>query len=266
MLAGAMVCVAGGIQSAHATLVASFQLDGNTDNGVDPSNNGVVQGTTQFVPDQNGAPNGAFLFDGSTFIKASASPLPTGDRTVFLWFNATTVSTRPVLLGYGGGACGTSLFVGLNVGTAPGDYYVGSHCEVNRLTAPYGTDPSGQWHRFAVTTDSSGTDLYVDGSLIGSNSNFISNTNVAGTDLALGVDVSPSGFAPYTDVNVGFFIGAMDDVCIYNTALTADQIAALTGCGAAPRPVPEPASLLVLLGGLIGLRAFGRRPTTQTAV
>src|SRR5690242_4788096 len=85
--------------------------------------------------------------------------------------------------------------------------------------------PSGDWHSFAITTDNSGTDMYVDGALVASNANFISNTTVAGTDLAIGVDVSPGGIAPYTDGNVGYTSGKIDDVCIYNTALTAREIA-----------------------------------------
>jgi hypothetical protein len=69
------------------------------------------------------------------------------------------------MLGYGGGACGTSFFMGLNAGVLPNTYYVSSHCLVNTLTHPYSSDPSGVWHNFAITTDSSGTDMYVDGVL-----------------------------------------------------------------------------------------------------
>lgn len=258
ILAFALICL-GFSNSSFASLVAYYPFNGNANDESGNGNNGTVFGAT-LTTDRFGNPNSAYSFNGfSDFIKASGSGLPTGARTVILWFDATTVANHPALLGYGGGACGTSFFMALNdIALAPKSYYVSSHCGVNTLKHPYTTDPSGAWHNFAITTDSSGTDMYVDGALVASNTNFISNTTVAGTDLAIGVDVNPGGIAPYTDFNVNYFDGKIDDVCIYDTALTSSQIAA-SPCGTVVAPAPEPRSSALLAVGLVALVAITRR-------
>ena len=251
--------------NSFASLVAYYPLDGNANDYSGNGDNGTVLGATP-TTDRFGNPNGAYSFDGTDdFIRASGSGLPTGARTVILWFDAATVATEPVFLGYGGGACGTSFFMGLN-GSHAADYYVTSHCNVNDLIYSYPSDPSGVWHQFAITTDAAGTDMYVDGALVASNGNFISNTTVAGTDLAIGVDVSPGGIAPYTDSNVGYFEGKIDDVCIYNTALTAAQIAASPCSTVGPTPpAPEPATFTLLGTGLFALAVVRRRRARSVA-
>ena len=65
-------------------------------------------------------------------------------------------------------------------------------------------------------------------------------------DLGIGVASSPSGFAPYIDSNIGYFQGAIDDVRIYDTALSAQEIAQL----AAPPSVPEPSTWLFIATGV----------------
>jgi len=60
-----------------------------------------------------------------------------------------------------------------------------------------------------------------------SNNLFINNTYVAGKDFSIGVDVSGNGIAPYTGPNVGYFIGVLDEIRVYNRALTDVEIDSL---------------------------------------
>lgn len=244
--------------SSHAELVTHFAFDGNALDSSGHANHATVHGAT-LAADRFGNANSAYRFDGvDDFISASATPLPTGTRTVALWFQADTVANGPVLLGYGGGACGSSFFLGLNARKSiyNNSYYASSHCDVNNLISPYADAPERAWFHLAVTTDTGGTTMYLNGAQVASNANFIANTTVAGTDLAIGVDVSPAGFAPYTDANVGYLKGLIDDVRIYDSALSADEIARLAS------PVPEPSTWLMMATGL-SLLAFARRRFTS---
>jgi hypothetical protein len=107
----------------------------------------------------------------------------------------------------------------------------------------YNFSPSnlGKWVQFALTYDNTTHErnFYVNGALYGTfPTSYDAGTNQS-TDLY---------FGRYTVNNSGYFNGSLDDVRIYDNALTASEIAQL---------VPEPTTLGVL--GLGGLLALGRR-------
>jgi hypothetical protein len=79
-----------------------------------------------------------------------------------------------------------------------------------------------------VTNDINGKNIFLDGKLIASDKIFINNTvNSNNTHFAIGVNVSAEGVAPYTDVNSYWTKGHLDDIAIYNRALTQQEITAL---------------------------------------
>jgi hypothetical protein len=68
----------------------------------------------------------------------------------------------------------------------------------------------------------------VNGEQVEASPYFVNNTAVLpGRDLTIGVDVWYQGLGPYTDVNVGYFDGKIDELRIYNRALNASEIAQL---------------------------------------
>ncbi len=225
-----------GETAARAALVRYYPFDGDARDASGNGHDGTVLGAV-LAPDRHGTPNSAYSFDGvSAYIKSSATGLPTAERTVALWFNAPTITPAGsgpafVALGYGGGVCGTSWFeaIGPNGHFGPGALYVSGHCGANGTAYLYGTPPQGTWNHWAITTAPVGTKMYLNGTLVTSSTAFFSNTPVTGKDLAIGVDVNTSGIAPYTDFNVTYFKGLMDDVRIYDQALTADEILVLAG-------------------------------------
>jgi hypothetical protein len=115
----------------------------------------------------------------------------------------------------------------INHGGTPA-YFLGIHyTPSNYLTYYYTSEPIGEWINFVTTTDSNGSKIYVNGMETASNNLFINNTYVAGRDLAIGVNVSGDGVAPYVGPNVGYFIGTLDEIRIYNRALTNEEIDSL---------------------------------------
>jgi len=208
-------------------LVAYYPFNGNANDETGNGNNGTVFGAALTV-DRFGNSSSAYNFDGNDYIKASANNLPTAERTTSLWFKTNSLTTRPVLLGYGGhGSPGTSWWMNINHGGTLA-YFLGVHyTQSNYLRYFYSQPPLGEWINFTTTTNSNGSKIYINGEEMASNSFFINNTFVNGKDLSFGVNVSGNGIAPATDSNTGYFIGQIDDIRIYNRALTDEEILAL---------------------------------------
>ncbi len=208
-------------------LVAHYLLNTNAREAQGTGRDGVIHGAVP-ARDRHGVLGGAMWFDGiDDYILADGDGLPAAERTVSLWFKAEQVASRPMLLAYGGGGgMGESWLMGLNnVGSAA--YYLGHHYDVRTLRYPYPAVPTNEWHHFAAIASPTGQRIYVDGQLRAEDTGAIPATGIPGTQLSFGVAVSAGGIAPYSDVNTGYFQGALDDIRIYDRVLPAADIQAL---------------------------------------
>lgn len=238
-------------------LVAYYPFSGSANDEGSNGNHGTVIGAT-LTEDMFGNTNSAYYFDGiNDYIRASANNLPTAERTVSLWFYTDEVNINPYnpgyrgnLVGYGGAGCGSSWLMGIDHWGIP-SMGVTSHCNLKTIEYYYSQEPIGNWYNLAITTSPTGTYIYVNGELKASNSSlFFNNTYVNGRDLAIGVAVRTNGYAPYTDYNVGYFKGIIDNVRIYDRALSSSEIQELY----AFEVVPVPAAVLL---GVLGLGVAG---------
>lgn len=205
--------------------VAYYPFNGNANDESGNENHSTVHGAT-LTTDRFGNPNSAYSFDGvDDYIKASADYLPKAERTVSLWFYANTIN-KPVLFGYGGnGECGTSWFMGINnPPRSQNAFAMQSHCEVNRIRVHYNQNPLGKWYHWVITTNHDGTKVYIDGKEVAVNDKFVVNTAVQGKEMALGVAVNVNGMAPFTDANVKYFNGTLDDIIIWDRSLAEDEV------------------------------------------
>jgi len=212
------------------SLVAYYPFNGNANdqsgNAINPTyiGSGVTLTTDRF-----GNANKAYNFDGLTnsYIRMPSDLLPTANRTISLWFNAVSVSIKPVMLAYGGQGSlgyGTSFYMGLNV-LGLGSYHTQAHYNTNAVNYAYSPEPVNQWIHWVVTINGNTTKMYVNGTLVVNvPGSFTSNTYVAGTDLSIGVPVYHNGVAPYTDGNIGYFQGKLDDIRIYDAAMSDAQV------------------------------------------
>jgi hypothetical protein len=99
----------------------------------------------------------------------------------------------------------------------------------------------GDFHHYALTVDTVGgsTKLYVDGSLSAS----------LGSPIGMSGGGTNTRFGRQYDGHAEYFFGALDDVRIYDHALTAQEVAQLA-------VVPEPATIgLAILGVLLAFFA-----------
>ncbi len=198
-------------------LVADYQFSGNADDATGYKNNAVVQGA-QLSGDRFGKANQAYSFDGvGQSLEAANSPqLNSPNTTLSFWVNPASIPAsgeayilsnggwqerwkvsfpshgKPVYTTHSGGACCSDLDSGtpLTVGT---------------------------WTHVVMTHDGAKDIIYFNGAKV-------NEKNAAGaldnTTKPLGI-----GFDPI-DSNY-YFHGSLDEIEIYNVALTAPQIAAL---------------------------------------
>lgn len=124
----------------------------------------------------------------------------------------------------------------------------------------------GQWHHIAMTVNTTANEivLYVDGVQRG--------TQTMTTDAISSLNYFQIGRLTRNNSTTGSnvqhidpYLGLIDDVQIYDAALTAGQIAWLhDNPGQALAAVPEPAEWSILVAGGLAFIVFGRRKRTTT--
>jgi len=172
----------------------------------------TTSGAQSFVTRPGGGK--AFNFNGS-------NPLETpgftgingaGSRSVALWIKTANAATAGLVhWGSSGSFSRSSFKLNKNTGTIRFEYQGGGHNGVTGVA-------DGEWHHIAYTYDGDTIKLYVDGIEDFTKSGIVLRTGEAGE----------------TDVNIGsqlgkaIFVGALDDVRIFDVTLTPDEVKVLS--------------------------------------
>jgi hypothetical protein len=107
------------------------------------------------------------------------------------------------------------------------------------VATPAGVAPVGVWSHIACVYDNRNMKIYVNGELEASGYfPYETGTNTADKDMGIGAGLIDSGVERY-------FKGTLDDIRIYNRALTAEEIKA----------IPEPGTIALLGLGIMALRS-----------
>ena len=207
-------------------LVAYYPFNGNANDESGNGNNGTVHNAT-LTTDRFGNPNSAYSFDGafSTYMNAPSAQFPQTSRTISIWFYANNLD-RSAIFGYGAyGGTNSIWYQGINTAPWPGAFVVVS--EMNHLPYNYTVAPIKSWHHWITTVNVSNIKIYIDGVFVAQDS-FAVTTRFS-NDVAFGT--LTNGNAPYPDPagNSDWrnFNGTLDDIRVYNRALSDSEITAL---------------------------------------
>jgi Concanavalin A-like lectin/glucanases superfamily len=231
--------VASAQQVPQTGLVAHYALDGTARDSSPGAHHGTVQGGVTATADRNGVAAKAMLFDGTTgrIVVPHAGPLDSLTTQLSLaawvridqyWWAGYNTDTAPIL-------SKTS-----SVGVTPAQYNlrivkmnhnISTHQSIQFFpVSGWGSMsvpdiPLRQWAHFAVTYDGNQVSFYRNGQLM--SQELVPNPLWAeACPLYLGYDASRFGL-PYLN-------GALDEVCLYNRALTPTEVAGLASRNVTP--------------------------------
>jgi len=218
-------------QDITTGLLAYYPFNGNANDATGNGNNATPVNGPTLTTDKMGNPNSAYYLDGvDDFIKipggASTNLNPSGALSVAMYFYPTRhqVTTMVGKVNYTDGsgiqfqaAMDFSLYPGVMFGVnAPA-----TGCSTIHLNDSYTNSVNpitlDQWHCFVATFDKGVHTLYVDGVLVSQvNTPFTTLNQCLNADIQIG---------SWWTGNTQFFQGKIDELRIYNRALTPADVA-----------------------------------------
>jgi alpha-tubulin suppressor-like RCC1 family protein len=246
---------------APANLAAWWSAEGNA-NDSDGTNQGTLVGGVGFT---NGIHGQAFVFNGTNgYVNVPSSPAikMTGPFTAEAWVNysrTSGVGNNSVMVMAKGIDASTSLDWGMGISPAK---KLRPHAQIGSSWVFFdcaSTLNTGVWYHVAMVYNGTNLQGYVNGVLDGSQT--VSGTLQA-TDYPLRIGTYASGYQPW------FFPGQVDELALYNRALSATEIqsiynsVALGKCALSPTIVTQPANQSVIVGqtAAFNVAATGSQP------
>ncbi len=213
-------------------LVGHWKFDeGSGTSAADSSgsgNNAALFGSPSWITGKVGS--GALSFNGSNYVKApnSASLRITNDFTISAWIKRGAINVYSEIINK------------VDAPDADYEFYINDQNQLQFYAAtlsPQGATASGtlndtaSWHHVLVVRNGNTTTFYVDGSQRGSATQ-TGSMSPSNRELYIG-SITPQGY--------GYWTGALDEVRIYNRALSSSEISNIyNDTGTTPPPPPPP--------------------------
>lgn len=213
-------------------LVAYYPFNGNANDASGNGHNGTVYGAT-LTTNRFGNPDAAYYFNGSSaYITAPlTNTIFNGDFTASVWFNVSNLThgwpglldeqNQGFRLSLAGDDCGCGKPERLvsYSSSAPGPE------TPNWSLSPSGQTPVNKFQQVVVTKAGTNVTMFVNGQVVATNQ-VANSTTQPGRYLFMGVQ--------YDLISYTFFSGVLDDVRIYNRALSTNEVAQLYALESAP--------------------------------
>jgi prefoldin subunit 5 len=220
--------------SINNGLVAYYPFSGNAGDSSGNGNHGTVNGAV-LTSDRFGNIGKAYSFDETlnSTITGSCTNYPSGNSpmSISFWYYAQNLGATKThqILGYGGNNCGQSFlmnFENIDIGADRlGKYEVQGHCLAFRQYTNIPTPANNQWHHIVVTFNGSELNFFNNGNLVYKTTTPITmNTFVNGKIFSFGRGPIPAGTSVYVDPSYLGFTGKLDDIRIYNRAITQTEV------------------------------------------
>ncbi len=215
-------------------LLAYYPFNGNANDASSNGNNGLVYGAT-LTADHQGLPNSAYHFDGNgQFIEiANSSSLNSisNQMTISFWIKVESFppgNYGDIIISKQSGSGVSQSGFNVNQGSQTGIYLQVSSGGGNMGIAgvPSNTSNYNTFHHVVLIYDNGNATSYLDGTI-----------NSTGINTAMiGPNTMPLlfGKANWSNINANPFNGILDDVGLWNRALTATEVTTLyNGSGVA---------------------------------
>ncbi|MAS29921.1 MAG: hypothetical protein CMC44_04825, partial [Flavobacteriaceae bacterium] len=205
-------------------LVGLYDFNGDLNDGTGNGYNGIIAGDPSLDEDRFGNPSSAYTFDGDDEIyfgnamadEWAGSP---DHFTISFWAKSNLSCCRQDIASLGQYECNSSgrgSVIRLGHPSAGGDF---SGCNEGWPGVNIGSAATGgDWHHYIFVNDSRGRTVYVDG---------VKKDNKPGTNLfsikTYGLTI---GGGYQNTGGIGAFNGSVDDVALWKTGLTDEEVAA----------------------------------------
>ncbi len=218
----ATLCLAPIISQIPLSGILSNYIFNNNAADATGNNSGTLQNSPTATTDRFGIANRAYNFNGSSqYISTANAYSNPNNFSISLWFKTASV-TGGKLIGFGSSQTGLSSNYDRHIYmNNAGQLYFGVYPNTVVTVNSALSYNDNSWHLATATFSSTtGMALYVDGAIVGSNSVTLSSQNYTGYwrigyDNNAGWTSQPSNF---------YFNGTLDDVLIYQRALTAGEV------------------------------------------
>jgi hypothetical protein len=202
----------------NAGLIAYYQLNNNTNDSSGNNQHGSVFGTTQFTTDRFGNANGAIYLNGISHIEVPHDEIQNiNDNTVSLsvWVKHgdLTIQNSSIVSKILGHDIAYNVRV-IGRTEEPDEIWFTGECGNTNWGATGDPITSDTWYNITAVRDGGNVYLYVDGILVKSEA----------TGLCTNSNTSPIYIGISTASDAEGFLGAIDDVRIYNRALTQSEV------------------------------------------